>query len=47
MLNMTSPDSAASPRAAAKRAKQSNKPKKELVIVTGISGAGKASAQGL
>ena len=41
---MTSPDSAASPRAAAKRAKQSNKPKKELVIVTGISGAGKASA---
>jgi UPF0042 nucleotide-binding protein len=44
MLNMTSPDSAASPRAAAKRAKQSNKPKKELVIVTGISGAGKASA---
>ena len=41
---MTSPDSAASPRAAAKRAKQSNKPKKELVIVTGISGAGKATA---
>jgi RNase adapter protein RapZ len=44
MLNMTSPESTASPRAAAKRAKQSIEPKKELVIVTGISGAGKASA---
>ncbi|MGA2217633.1 MAG: RNase adapter RapZ, partial [Terracidiphilus sp.] len=32
------------PRAAAKRAKQLKKPNKELVIVTGISGAGKASA---
>ena len=44
MLDMTSPEPAASPRAAAKRAKLSKKPKKELVIVTGISGAGKASA---
>ena len=41
---MTSPKPAALPRAAAKRAKPANKPKKELVIVTGISGAGKASA---
>ncbi|MGA2671700.1 MAG: RNase adapter RapZ [Terracidiphilus sp.] len=32
------------PRAAAKRAKPLKKPDKELVIVTGISGAGKASA---
>jgi UPF0042 nucleotide-binding protein len=44
MLDMTSPEPAASPRPAAKRAKLSKKPKKELVIVTGISGAGKASA---
>ena len=44
MLDMTSPEPAASPRAPAKRAKLSKKPKKELVIVTGISGAGKASA---
>jgi UPF0042 nucleotide-binding protein len=35
---------AKSPRASAKRAKQLKKPNKELVIVTGISGAGKASA---
>jgi UPF0042 nucleotide-binding protein len=35
---------AASPRVAAKRAKQPQKTAKELVIVTGISGAGKASA---
>jgi UPF0042 nucleotide-binding protein len=32
------------PHAAAKRAKSQKKPHKELVIVTGISGAGKASA---
>jgi UPF0042 nucleotide-binding protein len=44
MLDMTSPESAASPRPAGKQAKLSRKPKKELVIVTGISGAGKASA---
>jgi UPF0042 nucleotide-binding protein len=44
MLDMTSPEPAASPRPAAKTAKLSKKPKKELVIVTGISGAGKASA---
>jgi UPF0042 nucleotide-binding protein len=44
MLDMTSPESAALSRAAAKRATLSNKPKKELVIVTGISGSGKASA---
>ncbi|HXR37754.1 MAG TPA: RNase adapter RapZ [Terracidiphilus sp.] len=41
---MTSRKPAASPRAAAKPAKPSNQPEKELVIVTGISGAGKASA---
>lgn len=35
---------AASSRVAAKRRKSSKKPGKELVIVTGISGAGKASA---
>src|SRR5664280_2671190 len=35
---------AASPRVAAKLAKRANKPGKELVIVTGISGSGKASA---
>jgi UPF0042 nucleotide-binding protein len=44
MLDMNSPEPAASPKAAAKRAKLQYKPKKELVIVTGISGAGKASA---
>jgi len=44
MLHMTSRKPAASPRAAAKPAKPSNQPEKELVIVTGISGAGKASA---
>ncbi|MGO9337491.1 MAG: RNase adapter RapZ [Terracidiphilus sp.] len=41
---MISPEPAASPRIVAKRRKLSDKPKKELVIVTGISGAGKASA---
>src|SRR5664280_1253408 len=35
---------AASPRVAAKLAKRASKPTKELVIVTGISGSGKASA---
>jgi RNase adapter protein RapZ len=35
---------AAKPRVAAKHAKTEKKPAKELVIVTGISGAGKASA---
>jgi UPF0042 nucleotide-binding protein len=35
---------AASPRVAAKRVKSGSKPGKELVILTGISGAGKASA---
>jgi UPF0042 nucleotide-binding protein len=44
MMLMTTPKPATPPRAAAKRAKQINKPAKELVIVTGISGAGKASA---
>jgi UPF0042 nucleotide-binding protein len=44
MFHMISPEPAASPRPAAKRAKPSKTPKKELVIVTGISGAGKASA---
>src|SRR5271166_1275846 len=44
MLDMTSPQPAASPRASSKRAKLPKSPKKELVIVTGISGAGKASA---
>jgi RNase adapter protein RapZ len=44
MMHMTTPKPASPPRAAAKRAKQLNKPAKELVIVTGISGAGKASA---
>jgi UPF0042 nucleotide-binding protein len=44
MLDMTSPEPAAAQRPAAKTAKLSKKPKKELVIVTGISGAGKASA---
>jgi UPF0042 nucleotide-binding protein len=44
MFHMTSPEPAASPRASAKQAKPAGKPKKELVIVTGISGAGKASA---
>ncbi len=44
MLDMISPEPAASPRIVAKRRKLSDKPKKELVIVTGISGAGKASA---
>jgi len=42
---MTSSNTATQPRAAAKRTKLINhKPEKELVIVTGISGAGKASA---
>jgi UPF0042 nucleotide-binding protein len=44
MMHMTTPKPASPPRAAAKRAKQLNKLAKELVIVTGISGAGKASA---
>jgi RNase adapter protein RapZ len=44
MMLMTTPKSATPPRAAAKRAKLPGKPAKELVIVTGISGAGKASA---
>ena len=41
---MISPNRASPPRAAAKRAKGPSKAEKELVIVTGISGAGKASA---
>jgi UPF0042 nucleotide-binding protein len=44
MMHMTSPNSAIPHRAAAKRAKSLHKTAKELVIVTGISGAGKASA---
>jgi UPF0042 nucleotide-binding protein len=44
MLLMMSPQPARPPRTAAKRAKPFKKPEKELVIVTGISGAGKASA---
>jgi UPF0042 nucleotide-binding protein len=44
MLLMTSPKRATQGRAAAKRAKSFNLTEKELVIVTGISGAGKASA---
>jgi UPF0042 nucleotide-binding protein len=44
MMLMTTLKPATPPRAAARRAKQVNKPAKELVIVTGISGAGKASA---
>jgi UPF0042 nucleotide-binding protein len=43
MVLMTRPKPASRPRAAAKRTKPA-KPAKELVIVTGISGAGKASA---
>jgi RNase adapter protein RapZ len=44
MLLMTSPKGPRPPRPTAVRAKQFKKPEKELVIVTGISGAGKASA---
>lgn len=44
MLLMTSPKPARRPPSAASRAKLYKKPEKELVIVTGISGAGKASA---
>jgi UPF0042 nucleotide-binding protein len=44
MLLMTSPKGPRPPRPTAARAKQSKRPEKELVIVTGISGAGKASA---
>jgi RNase adapter protein RapZ len=44
MLLMTSPKGPRPPRPTAARAKQFKKPEKELVIVTGISGAGKASA---
>ena len=41
---MTPPKPAARPRPVAKRAGKFKKPDRELVIVTGISGAGKASA---
>ncbi|MDR3772941.1 MAG: RNase adapter RapZ [Terracidiphilus sp.] len=41
---MTPRKPAAQPPAAARTARRSNRPKKELVIVTGISGSGKASA---
>jgi UPF0042 nucleotide-binding protein len=44
MLLMTSPKRTTQGRAATKRAKSFNLTEKELVIVTGISGAGKASA---
>jgi UPF0042 nucleotide-binding protein len=44
MLLMTSPKRLRSPRPAGGRAKLFKKSEKELVIVTGISGAGKASA---
>src|SRR3984885_2850685 len=44
MLLMTSPKGPRLPRPTAARAKQFKRPEKELVIVTGISGAGKASA---
>jgi len=44
MMHMISPNHATPPRVTAKRAKGLNKSEKELVIVTGISGAGKASA---
>jgi UPF0042 nucleotide-binding protein len=44
MMHMISPNHATPQRAGAKRAKSLNKTEKELVIVTGISGAGKASA---
>jgi UPF0042 nucleotide-binding protein len=44
MMHMTTPKPASPPRAAAKRANNPGKATKELVIVTGISGAGKASA---
>jgi len=44
MMHMTTPKPASPSRAAAKRANNPGKPAKELVIVTGISGAGKASA---
>ncbi len=44
MVLMTPRKPATPPHAAAKAAKQPQKPEKELVIVTGISGAGKASA---
>src|SRR6202041_3870974 len=44
MLLMTSPKGPRPPRPTAARAKQFKRPEKELVIVTGISGAGKASA---
>jgi UPF0042 nucleotide-binding protein len=41
---MTPRKTATPPRAAAARSKRFTQPEKELVIVTGISGAGKASA---
>jgi UPF0042 nucleotide-binding protein len=44
MMLMTPPKPATQPPAPAKRASNFKKPDKELVIVTGISGAGKASA---
>lgn len=44
MLLMTSPKRVHQGRTAAKRIKSFNLTDKELVIVTGISGAGKASA---
>jgi RNase adapter protein RapZ len=44
MLLMTSPKGPRPPRPTAARARQFKRPEKELVIVTGISGAGKASA---
>jgi len=44
MMHMMSPNHATPARNSAKRAKGLNKTGKELVIVTGISGAGKASA---
>ena len=44
MVHMTPQKPATKPRVAAKRASHPNTPAKELVIVTGISGSGKASA---
>ncbi len=44
MTPRRSPPRAAKPRTASRRQKPAAKPAKELVIVTGISGAGKASA---
>ena len=44
MMHMRSPKPVLLPRAAAKPSRPPNRPEKELVVVTGISGAGKASA---